>query len=277
MEETISLREIFNILKKRFALIVAMTFVGLGAAGIMTFFVITPEYSSRAQLIVTLPQNTTGTPTVNDVNTNLQMINTYTELITSDRVIDAVQQTLAEDYNYDLSTEDLRNAISVVQNTDNSLMFYIQANTQDAVMSQNIANVTAETFQTNASEVLNNTIDQISIISNAVAEMTPVSPNNMMNLAVGLVLGLILGVGLAFLYELLDRTVKDDKFISDSLGFTVLGVVPNMTEKELNASMKKSITMNSSKTSTPLEEKIVSDSNSGSLNEEISRRTRRRV
>ncbi|MHC5247720.1 YveK family protein [Enterococcus sp. LJL90] len=282
MEETISLREIFNILKKRLALIITLTFVGLGVASVITFFVITPEYSSRSQIIVTLPQNASGTTTVNDVNTNLQMINTYTELITSDRVIDAVQQSLSEEYGYDSSTGALREAISVVQNTDNSLMFYIQALTDDPVMSQNIANVTSNIFQTTAAEVLNNTIDQISIISSAQAEMSPVSPNNTRNLLIGIVLGFILGVGLAFLFELLDRTVKDDRFVSENLEFTVLGVVPNMAAKELNSSIKKATTINQAtetstgpaiQSGTPQTQSLSSEN----INEEISRRTRRRV
>ncbi len=44
---------------------------------------------------------------------------------------------------------------------------------------------------------------------------TPVSPNNKLNLVIGLVLGMMVGVGLAFLFELLDRTVKDEKYRSE--------------------------------------------------------------
>ena len=39
--------------------------------------------------------------------------------------------------------------------------------------------------------------------------------------------------------EVLDRTVKDDKFVTDILGFTVLGIVPKMTQKELNEMIQK--------------------------------------
>jgi len=82
-------------------------------------------------------------------------------------------------------------------------------------------------------------VDKISIISSAVASTSPVSPNNKLNLAIGLVLGLMVGVGLAFLFELLDRTVKDDKFVTDTIGYTILGTVPQMSQKELNATIQK--------------------------------------
>ena len=82
-------------------------------------------------------------------------------------------------------------------------------------------------------------VDKISIISSAVASTTPVSPNNKLNLAIGLVLGIMVGVGLAFLLELLDRTVKDDKFVTETLELTILGTVPQMTQKELAATIQK--------------------------------------
>ena len=49
MEETISLKEIFEILRKHITTILISMFVGLALAGVATFFVITPKYSSQAQ------------------------------------------------------------------------------------------------------------------------------------------------------------------------------------------------------------------------------------
>jgi len=54
MEETISLKEIFDILRKHLATILISTFAGLALAGIVTFFVMTPQYDSRAQLLILL-------------------------------------------------------------------------------------------------------------------------------------------------------------------------------------------------------------------------------
>lgn len=234
MEETISLKEIFAILRKHLAAIFISMFAGLALAGIFTFFVITPKYSSQAQLIVTLPQS--ETTNANDVNTNLQMINTYKDMIVSDLVMTQVKDHLESENNLDLTVGQLKESISINQ-SQNSQMFSIQATSTNAVSAQNIANTTALVFQENAQDVMN--VDKISIISSAVASTTPVSPNNKLNLAIGLVLGIMVGVGLAFLLELLDRTVKDDKFVTETLGFTVLGTVPQMSPKELAATIQK--------------------------------------
>ncbi|OQO83240.1 tyrosine protein kinase [Enterococcus casseliflavus] len=245
MEETISLKEIFDLLRKHMASIMVAMFIGLALASVVTFFILTPRYSSQAQLIVTLPQ--TETTNANDVNTNLQMINTYKELVTGDLVINQVKDRIETEYNINKSVQELKDSIEVTQ-SQNSLMFSIRASDTSSVYAANIANTTALVFQENAKDVLN--VDKISIISNAQASSSPVSPNNKLILAMGIVLGLIAGVGFAFLLELLDRTVKDDKFVTDTLGFTILGTVPQMSQKELSATIPTKVTSLAHKKST---------------------------
>ncbi|WP_229295465.1 YveK family protein, partial [Enterococcus faecalis] len=92
MEETISLKEIFETLRKHLVTILISMFAGLAIAGVATFFILTPKYSSQAQLIVTLPQS--DTTNANDVNMNLQMINTYKDMIVSDLVLNEVKDRL---------------------------------------------------------------------------------------------------------------------------------------------------------------------------------------
>ncbi|HBL4823512.1 tyrosine protein kinase [Enterococcus faecium] len=231
MEETISLKEIFGTLRKHLATIIISMFAGLAISGIVTFFILTPKYSSQAQLIVTLPQSDTA-----NVNTNLQMINTYKDMIVSDLVLNEVKDRLETEDNVKMTAGQIKDAISVNQ-SENSQMFSIQAISTNAVTAQQIANTTSQVFQENAKDVMN--VDKISIISGAVANTTPVSPNNKLNLVIGLVLGMMVGVGLAFLFELLDRTVKDEKYVTDTLGFPILGTVPEMSAKELNAGIRK--------------------------------------
>ena len=228
MEETISLKEIFDILKKHVAAILISMFAGLALASVATFFIITPKYNSQAQLIVKLPR--TDATNAGDVNTNLLMINTYKDMITGDLVMSTVKDRLESEYDLDKTVSELKGAIQV-QQSQNSQMFSIVATDTKPVDAEHIANTTAKVFQENAKDVLD--VDKISIISNAQASMTPVSPNNKLNLAIGLVIGMMVGVGLAFLLELLDRNVKDSRFVAANLGFTILGSVPQMTDKEL--------------------------------------------
>ncbi|MEI5989605.1 hypothetical protein A5881_001098 [Enterococcus termitis] len=257
MEETISLQELIGVLKKRVGLIIVSMFLGIGVAGILTYFVITPKYSSQAQLIVRLPQN--ETTNVNDINGNLQMINTYKDLIKSDTVMTEVQQRMKTEHDNDLSVESLGASISVNQ-SQNSQMFSIVSKVTDPVVAQNIANQTALVFQEQAKDMLN--VDKITIISAATANVNPVSPNDKLNLMIGLALGVMFGIAVAFILELFDKTIKDDSFVEEELGFTILGVVPNMTAKELNAKVIQTPSMPSA-----------SPAHSQNHNKELSRAT----
>lgn len=52
MEETISLKEIFGVIKKRLLLIIAFVIGAALIAAIVSYFVLTPTYQSSSQFIV---------------------------------------------------------------------------------------------------------------------------------------------------------------------------------------------------------------------------------
>ena len=64
------------------------------------------------------------------------------------------------------------------------------------------------------------------IFEKAEPERTPAKPNTVLNLALGGVLGLMFGFGLAFLLEYMDTTVKSLDDVERFLGVPVLAVVP---------------------------------------------------
>lgn len=74
------------------------------------------------------------------------------------------------------------------------------------------------------------TSGNVEIIDRAQVPGAPIRPNKRKNLALGLVLGLMLGVGLTFLLDYLDRTIKDEEDVQDKLGLPVIGVIPRIKE-----------------------------------------------
>ncbi len=69
------------------------------------------------------------------------------------------------------------------------------------------------------------------VIKNASLPGAPSKPNKRRSLAIGLLLGLMCGVGCAFLVEYLDNTVKSEKDLESRYGLTVLGSVEKLKEK----------------------------------------------
>ena len=69
----------------------------------------------------------------------------------------------------------------------------------------------------------------VSIIDSALVPLQPVSPRPMRNLAVGLVLGLGLGVALAFLRKAVDTKIRSRQDVEQAtLGAPVLGMIPRI-------------------------------------------------
>lgn len=247
MEEKVKLDQLFKILKKRLGILLIFSFLGVSVAGVMTFFVIKPVYSSQAQLVVTLPK--TETNNGNDVNTNLQMINTYKDFITSDLVLKQLIDELESNYHLHMKAKKLKKIIEVKQN-QNSQMFSIIAEMETPQKAEQIANTIAKLFKNNAKDVLN--IDRITILSAGEVDNVPVSPSHKLNLAIGLAAGIIIGVTAVFGIELFDRTIKDSDFVVDDLGFTILGTISELSNKEVTSALDKVKHLSREQTSTSM-------------------------
>lgn len=238
MEEDISLIELITIVKKRLALIIHITLIGLLISAIYTFFIAIPSYNANTQLLVNRVQSTDIQQS--DINTNLQLINTYKDIIKGPVILDDVrtQTSIA------LTHTQLSNKITIT-NESNSQVFSIRVDDTNPYVAAEIANTTASVFQKKLKNVMN--VDNITIISPAVPNMSPVSPNNNLHLIIGFVLGGVIGVSIAFLLEFLDNTAKDEQFITNELVWASLGVISKMNPEDLAGDKQTSIM-------TPLEE-----------------------
>ncbi|MGX7030443.1 Wzz/FepE/Etk N-terminal domain-containing protein [Vagococcus zengguangii] len=83
MEEVIKLEDILKVVKKRALGIVSASLLGLGTAAVISYFVMEKQYTSEVQMIAKLPSanNEQMNSNLNDVNFNLQMINTYKDMM----------------------------------------------------------------------------------------------------------------------------------------------------------------------------------------------------
>lgn len=228
MEEVISLVELLEIVKKRLSLIVSLGLIGLIIASIGTFFIATPQYNATTQILVNRTTESAEGIQLNDINTNVQMINTYKDIIKGPVILDEVSEGL----DTNLTAGQLSSKIEITTQ-ENSQVFSLTVTDENPYEASKIANSVVGTFQREIGNIMN--VDNVTIISEAVPNTNPVSPNTALNLVVGLLVGLTVGLALTFIYEFLDKTVKDDRFITEQLGWTNLGKVSEMSEDELKS------------------------------------------
>lgn len=230
MEETISLQDLFKTLKKRLALIIVMTILAITISGVVSFLLLTPIYQSSTQILVNQEKTDATNFNSQEIQANLQLINTYNVIIKSPAILSLV----IEELDLDTTTGALTEQISV-NNAENSQVVNITVQDPDPKRAVDIANMTAEVFQTEIKNLMK--VDNVSVLTPAILSdnPSPVKPNPMLNMAIGAVIGLMLGVGITFLLEYLDTTVKNEQDVEDILDLPVLGLISVISDKDLQS------------------------------------------
>lgn len=220
-EYEIDLKEIFHMLQKRWVLITGITVSALIISAIVSFFILTPIYEASTTMIVSYKQNQESIMTYNDLQTSQKLVATYTEIVKSELISDAVINKL----NLELSPKELIDKISVSQVGQTEIL-KLTVKDEDPELATLIANTIAQVFQEDIGQMME--VDNVSTIDIAKVPENPTSPNKMMNIAIAGVLGLVISVGLVFVLEFLDRTYKTPTDVERHLGLPLIGAIPDM-------------------------------------------------
>jgi len=233
MEETISLHDIFKTLKKRLLLIITTFVLAISIAGGVSYFLLTPVYEASTQILISQKEIENKQFIAQDVQTNLQLINTYSVIIKSPVILSKVVDNL----NLNTRLEVLNNNINVSSEQD-SQVINVSVQDPDLQKAVEIANMTAEVFQKDIPTLMN--VDNVKILSPAVDEknVKPIRPNPILNMAIAALIGLMMGVGIAFLIEYLDKTIKTEQDVSELLELQILGLISPISQKKFKKSKK---------------------------------------
>src|SRR5699024_6439750 len=218
MEETISLKEIFEVIKKRLLLIIACVVGAALIAAVASFFILTPTYESSSQFIVNQgEQNQDAQFSTDDIRTNVEIINTYNVIIKSNAILDDVSESLNEIY----SADDLKDKIQV-SSEENSQVVTVTATDEKPSLAVDIANTTVETFQDKIPDIMN--VDNVSVVTKAFMGDVPstVAPKRMFVIVIAVVLGGMVSVGISFLRAYLGNTITTEDDIEKQLGLPLL-------------------------------------------------------
>lgn len=220
-EYEIDLREIFDILLNRWLMIVSMTLGAAIVAGIVSFFILTPKYETSTTMIVSYKQDQGSLMNYNELQMSQKLVATYSQIAKSERIADKVIEKL----DLDLSATELNEKITVSQ-VESTEILKVSVKDEDPELAALIANTEADIFKEEINNMME--VDNVSTIDVAKVPENPVSPNKMMNIAIATVLGLMVGVGITFVLEFLDRTYKVPTDIERHLGLPILGAIPDI-------------------------------------------------
>lgn len=230
MQEELTFSRLYQLLKKYLFSIIMTAILGAGISLAGMYFFVTPLYSSDAQLLVNQRQTTDAPIQYNEIQSNIQLISTYSDIIKGHAVLDQVSQNLDGAY----TIEELDESISVTQSPE-SQVFYLSAVNESPTQAQIIVNEVITVLDSTLSEIYDDTETSINVISPATWNGRSVSPNPLLFIAIGAAVGLLFSLTRIFIVELMDTTLRDDEFLAQQ-GFTNLGQIYELSNKELKNS-----------------------------------------
>ncbi|MZQ74583.1 MAG: hypothetical protein GT589_00295 [Peptoclostridium sp.] len=220
MEETIDLREYFEIVKKHMGMIALITILAVTVSAAVSFFVLAPVYETSTTLMVNkAKEDTSRTVETQDIMLSRQLVTTYGEIAKSNVVLNSVIKELGLDMDSGLLSEKI--TITPVKETE---IMKITVSDTSPKLASSIANTTAGIFMGEVSRIMK--IDNVQIIDRAEVPKEPIKPNKLLNIAIAGVLGIMAGVFIAFLREYLDNTIKTPEDIEKHLDVQVVGMIP---------------------------------------------------
>lgn len=230
MSEELDLREYFLIVRKRLALIVIFVLVCTAAAGVYTKLFKDPIYEASTKIIVnrTTESLAVGALDINAINSNIKMIETYKEVIKTPAILGKV----AEQYpQLGLSAKELAKMIKVSSVNDTQVMT-LAVEDESYYRAAEVVNAISVVFQKEIPNIFQ--VENVSILNEAVLDdqPAPVSPNLTLNIVIAFVVSLMVAVGIAFLLEYMDDTIKTEADVERYLGQPTLAMVARVEASE---------------------------------------------
>lgn len=180
--DEIDLREIFQIIRKHFALIILIPILFALIGAFVSIYFIDPVYEASTTLIILQDKDAKEQISKTDVDLSKSLIYTYAEMAKSYTVIENTAKALKIDK---LNEDDI--TVSPVKDTQ---ILKVAVRHTDPVLARDIADTLVIEFSEEIERITKT--DNVSVVDYARVPLDPVKPNIMMNTAISGVLGAML-------------------------------------------------------------------------------------
>ncbi|GAB3163898.1 hypothetical protein GCM10027059_19010 [Myceligenerans halotolerans] len=220
------LAEYLGVLRKYWMTIAATVAVAVVLAVVVTALA-TPRYHASSQAFVSVRGGDDSVSAlVAGRNFSAEQVTSYTELVTSPRVLEPVIEELG------LADTPASLAARVsAERPKGTVLINIAVTDESPSVAAGVANGIADSLATVVPELeteegSDTSPVEISTVREATVPEAAASPRPALNVALGLLAGLVLGVGIAVLRDLLDTRVRTPEDIEAVTGASVIGMIP---------------------------------------------------
>lgn len=232
METELDLRDYIRIIRKRIWLILSIVVVTSLITGLVSMFVLEPIYEASTKLIVNQSRTDIGLSEldINTVNLNIRLIDTYKEIIKTPAIMNKVAEQHPE---WKLSPQQLVNKIQVSSVNNTQVMTLV---VQDLSQSKaaNIVNAISNVFIEDISTLMQ--VDNVFMLSEAMVldNPQPVKPSPVLNVAISIVVSLMISVGIVFLIEYFDDSIRSEQDVLRYLNLPTIAMIPKVKPEDLS-------------------------------------------
>jgi capsular polysaccharide biosynthesis protein len=224
-QDTIDLRGLLLVIRRRWIAMLGTTVIAVAIAAAITFWQ-QPQYEARVTMLAGQGKGIADVQVIPAINQATQSL----ARMAIDRVV--VEQALKDlDLPGKVQAGDIaaRTSSSVPPNTQQIVLTVRDSDPKRAAL---LANGIAGTFSRMVTQRVSDKSQLTATVWQPAIEPTsPTSPNIPLNIALGLVLGMLAGIALAFVREQLDTTWRSELDVESALGVPVLGVIPEITTR----------------------------------------------
>jgi capsular exopolysaccharide synthesis family protein len=225
----VELREYFRVLRLWWRLIAFSALLFVALASVLTWRS-TPEYSSTARLFVSTAGSTDTAQANQGGQFSLQRVKSYADLLTGQEI----SRRVIDELNLDETPKQLSNQISASSKLD-TVILTIQVADPDPARARRLAEAVSKVFVSYVAELetppgKDQATIKATIVDPASEPGGPISPNPKRNIALGLILGVLVGTGLAVLRDTFDTSVKSTRQLEDLVDAPILGSISYDTD-----------------------------------------------
>lgn len=229
------LKDVIQAARNGWWLLVAGLLVGMAAAGAVTWQA-TPEYTSSTQLFVSTSSSDTTASALSGSQFSQQRVASYVQLITGEQLAGRVIDQLGLS---DTPTE-LTDSITASTSPD-TVLLDVSVTRESPTQARDVAAALGQQFTAFVTELetpdgATTSAVKVTVVEQPEVAADPTTPRPLRNLALGALVGLLLGAGGALLRDRLDNTVKSGDELQALTGVGLVGALledPTLQESHL--------------------------------------------
>lgn len=226
--EELDLKEILSMFWSKRSLITIIICILIIVGLIYTMFIVKPEYQAKTTLVLTKANsnkdNTSTDLTNSDVTLNSNLIATYTDIFTSDKVINQVIENLKKEGIEDLDKTEIKKNVEIEIKSEGSNVLEMTITSNESEKAMQIANEMAKVGIVEIKEKME--IDNIKVLDEATENEEPSNVNHTRDIIIFAIIGIIIAFGYVLITYMLDNTVKSAEDIEKTCKTIVLASIP---------------------------------------------------